>query len=174
MIIIKEGNLTFQFPSDWHVCKYDSENHFYYNQVRRCEGAKAVDILAYSGNELFMIEAKDFRGDRIKNKDRILKGELVVEVTQKVRDTIAALYGAFRSCNEELQPFYSPFFADKPQPIKIVLLLEDDPIPEKAKHFKYRRSQLQKTINSHLKFLNVHCFVYNCSDLPKHFQWQVK
>jgi hypothetical protein len=20
MIIIKEGNLTFQFPSDWHVC----------------------------------------------------------------------------------------------------------------------------------------------------------
>ncbi|RKZ90283.1 MAG: hypothetical protein DRR19_10575 [Candidatus Parabeggiatoa sp. nov. 1] len=174
MIIIKEGNLTFQFPSDWHVCKYDSENHFYYNQVRRCEGTKAVDIIASSGNELFMIEAKDFRGDRINNKARILKGELVVEVTQKVKDSIVGLYGAFHSFNEELQPFYRPFFAEKRQPIKIVLLLEEDRIPEKAKHFKYRRSQLRKTINSHLKFLNVHCYVHNCSDLPNHFQWRVK
>ncbi|HEC83961.1 MAG TPA: hypothetical protein ENI48_01765 [Thioploca sp.] len=121
-----------------------------------------------------MIEAKDFRGDRINNKARILKGELVVEVTQKVKDSIVGLYGAFHSFNEELQPFYRPFFAEKRQPIKIVLLLEEDRIPEKAKHFKYRRSQLRKTINSHLKFLNVHCYVHNCSDLPNHFQWRVK
>jgi len=174
MSIIEEGNLTFQFPSDWQVCKYDSENHFYYNHIRRCEGAKAVDILACSNTELFMIEAKDFRGDRINNKDRILKGELVVEVTQKVRDTIAGLYGAFRCFNEELQPFYHHIFAEKRQSVKIVLLLEEDRPPEKAKRFKYKRSQLQKTINSHLKFLNVHCYVHNCSDLPKHFQWSVK
>jgi Holliday junction resolvase len=174
MIIIEEGRLQFQFPSDWHVCKYDGINHFYYNQVRRCEGSKAVDILAWSGKELFMIEAKDFRGDRIKNKERILKGELVSEVTQKVRDTIAGLYGAFRSFNEELQPFYRPLVSEKRQSVKIVLLLEEDRPPERAKSFKYRRSQLQKVLNSHLKFLSVHCYVHNCSDLPKHFQWNVK
>jgi len=49
--------------------------------IRFADVKEAVDIIAYSGNELFMIEAKDFRGDRINNKDRILKGELVVEVT---------------------------------------------------------------------------------------------
>jgi len=82
MIIIEEGKLQFQFPSDWQVCKYDGINNFYYNQVRRCEGTKAVDILAWSGS------------------------------------------------------------------------------------FKYRRSQLQKVLNSHLKFLSVHCHVHDCSDLP--------
>jgi len=87
MIIIKEGKLTFQFPSDWHVCKYDDENHFYHNQVCQCQGTKAVDILAWTGSQLFMIEAKDFRGDRIKNKARLSKGELIIEVAQKVRDS---------------------------------------------------------------------------------------
>ncbi|KHD10600.1 hypothetical protein PN36_16995 [Candidatus Thiomargarita nelsonii] len=174
MIIIEEGKLQFQFPSDWQVCKYDGINHFYYNQVRRCEGTKAVDILAWSGKELFMIEAKYFRGDRINNKERILKGELVAEVTQKVRDTIAGLYGAFRGFNEELQPFYRQLLSEKRQSVKIVLLLEEDRPPERAKSFKYRRSQLQKVLNSHLKFLSVHCHVHDCSDLPKYFQWSVK
>jgi len=174
MIIIQEQHLQFQFPSDWQVCKYDEQNHFYHNQIRRCQGTKAVDILAWSGTEFFMIEAKDFRGDRIDNKVRILKGELISEVTQKVRDSIAGLYGAYRCFNEELQPFYHPLFYGKHQPVKVVLLLEEDRPPDRAKSFKYRRSQLEKNLKTQLKFLGVHCHIHNCNDVPVSFQWCVK
>lgn len=175
MSIIKEGNLTFQFPSDWQVCKYDGENHFYYNQVCQCQGTKAVDILALSGPQLFMIEAKDFRGDRIKNKERLNKGELIIEVAQKVRDTFAGLYGAYRCFNEELQPFCHRLFTGKYQPVKVVLLLEEDiPPSNDIKSLKQKRAALAISIHKQLKFLSVHCSVHNCSDLPKHFQWSVK
>lgn len=174
MIIIQEGKLQFEFSSDWQVCKYDGENHFYHNQVCRCQGTKAVDILASSGTELFMIEAKDFRGDRINNKERIIKGELVIEVAQKVRDTIAGLYGAYRCFNDELQPFYNQLFYGKRQPVKVVLLLEEDIYSGKIKSLKQKRSALAKALHKQLKFLGVHCHVHSCSDLPVHFQWRVK
>lgn len=173
MIIIQEGKLQFQFPSDWQVCKYDDKNHFYQNHISQCQGTKAVDILAWSGNQLFMIEAKDFRGDRINNKERITKGELVTEVAQKVRDTIAGLYGAYRCFNEELQPFYHQLFFGKRQQVKVVLLLEEDMPPTQIKSLKQKRTALAKAIHKQLKFLSVRCYVHNRSDLPDHFQWRV-
>ncbi len=175
MIIIREENLQFEFPYDWQVDKYDDKNHFYYNQVCQCQSTKAVDILAWSGTQLFLIEAKDFRGDRIRNKERINKGELIIEVAQKVRDTFAGLYGAHRCLNEELQPFCHPLFTGKHQPVKMVLLLEEDiPPSNNIKSLKQKRSALAKAIRKQLKFLSIHCHVHNSSDLPKHFQWNVR
>jgi len=175
MIIFKEGNLTFQFPSDWHVCKYDGKSHFYYNQVCQCQGTKAVDILAWTGNQLFIIEAKYFRGDRIENKERLNKGELIIEVAQKVRDTFVGLYGAHRCFNEELQAFCHQLFTGKHQPVKVVLLLEEDiPPSNDIKSLKQKRGALARAIHKQLKFLSIHCYVHNCSDLPNHFQWSVK
>ena len=63
MPTVIEGNLSFQFPTDWRAEKFD-ESGFYRNQFQRvCGGAKAVDILALGPDRsAWFIEIKDFRG----------------------------------------------------------------------------------------------------------------
>jgi len=61
MTVVREERLSFEFPGNWHVIKYD-ECSFYRNQVAKSEDVKAVDLLADSGTDFFMIEIKDFRG----------------------------------------------------------------------------------------------------------------
>jgi hypothetical protein len=93
MQLVQEGNLRFGFPDDWAVVKYD-ESSFYRDQIERCEGTKAVDIIAYSRGDMFIIEVKDFRGYRIQNKERLTNSDLAIEIAQKVRDTMAGMYRA--------------------------------------------------------------------------------
>ncbi|KPA17871.1 cysteinyl-tRNA synthetase [Candidatus Magnetomorum sp. HK-1] len=108
MRIITEGDLRFSFPDDWSIVKFDDCN-FYRHRISKCQETKAVDILAWSGEVLYMIEAKDFRREKIKNQPRLTGGELAIEVAQKVRDTIAGIFGAYRWKNEELHDFYKMF-----------------------------------------------------------------
>ncbi len=163
--------MRFDFPVEWSVVKFDA-TRFYQNRVKKCHGTKAVDFLAWTGDALFMIEAKDFRQYRIENKPRIASGDLAREVAQKVRDTIAGLYGAFRWEIEEVQPFYSKLLR-KNHRIHVVLLLEEDRPARVANDFKIKRSNLLTILKSQLKFLNVRCSIHNREDLPARFQWSV-
>ncbi len=82
------GQFDFFISPTWHVQKYDAEKSYYTEHVKKCSGTKAVDILALSDENLFLIEVKDFRNYRIENKKRMNNGDLVKEFAQKIRDTI--------------------------------------------------------------------------------------
>ncbi len=106
------------------------------------EGIRKIAMLNYlilnaslkKGGTLFLIEIKDFRGARIENKQRIEHAYLADEVAQKVRDTIAGLYGAYRCCSLTLAPFYKYLFANpkylkekrESRKITAILFLEED------------------------------------------------
>ncbi len=94
---ISEGGLTFQFPVNWEVSKYD-EWSFYRNQFQGvCGGAKAVDMLALSPERrTWLVEVKDYRVDR-----RTKPTELAEEVAHKVRDTLAALVCARLNADDQ-------------------------------------------------------------------------
>jgi hypothetical protein len=180
MPTITEKNLTFIFPDIWLVNKYDEQN-FYRHRIQKCQATAAVDILALSETELFLIEVKDFRTHRIENKQRIQHAELADDFAQKVRDTIAGLYGAYRNHASILEPFYKYLFAN-PKDIKekrdkrkitAILFLEEDTPPIKRRNLKIAHRYLRENMEMRLKFLQVRCHVYNKKTLPKKFGWQV-
>ncbi len=77
------------------------DHSFYRDRLEKIDGTKAVDILGILENkELYFIEIKDFRKYRIENRNRLLKGELFIEVAQKIRDSIACIVCAHRMGND--------------------------------------------------------------------------
>lgn len=169
---IKVERFTFEFPDEWPVKKYD-DCSFYREQFGEPEDIKAVDVLAI-GEDLFIIEAKDFRGYRIANKKRMADNELVLELAKKIRDTVAVLFGAHRFGNLELAEFCNYLFVRNSGPIKVILLLEQDRPPTGHKSFKAIRPALLTAIKQRLRYLNAHCNLHNCADVPDHYGWTVR
>jgi hypothetical protein len=170
MMEITEGQLTFSFPDEWEVVKYDDTN-FYRKKVDKCKETKAVDILALSDSSLWIIEVKDFRGHRIENKDRIVNHELAEEVAQKVRDTVSGLYGAYRSSAEQLSCFCTHMFPNNDRRIQVILFLEEDRPADQHKRFKQVRSSIKAKIEQQLSYLNVRCNVLNIQELSPQLGW---
>ena len=120
-----------------------------------------------------MIEAKDFRKERIKNQPRLTGGELAIEVAQKVCDTFAGIFGAYRWNNEELHDFYKMLFPKSETKIQVILFLEEYRPQEKMQYFKIQRSNLLKIMKHHMKFLNVKSFIYSKNGIPDYLGWNV-
>lgn len=129
--VIKERNLTFTFPDDWHVVKYDEENRnvFYQKRIKKTgSDLSAVDFVVRNNmNELLLIEVKDFRGYARQNRSRQAHGELAQEVVRNAMHTLSGLYlGAARQ-----EANFSPFahqLPNFPARIHFILFMEDDPM----------------------------------------------
>ena len=93
---IKEGKLTFSFPSDWNVSKYD-DWAFYRKQFLRLADPKAIDILAIDSHnqQAWLIEVKDYREHR-----RTKPIDLSMEIAVKMRDSLAGLTCAGMNAND--------------------------------------------------------------------------
>ena len=174
MVAIPEKNLTFEFPDEWQVIKYDDSN-FYRKRFEQMDDVKGLDFLARTDAVLWMIEARDFRGYRIQNKKRMQNNELTLEVAKKVRDTVAVLYDAHRFENQELRSFHSFLFGrnDPTARLEVILLLEEDRPQSGHKQFKAVRSNLVKALKQRLRFLSIRVSVHNRDDLPDDYGWSV-
>ena len=102
--------LRFTFGDSWTVAfKYD-DSRFYRSGPERLKGeleersnneskivsqaTRAVDVIGlHQEDGLLLLEAKDFRGHRIENKNRLHR-QIILEVALKTRDTVAGLLGA--------------------------------------------------------------------------------
>ena len=94
MPTISEGDLTFQFPNDSHVGKYD-DWAFYRNQFSRIPGTKAVDFVCVHDAECWLIEVKDYRCH-----PRTKPTDIADEVAKKARDTLAGLAATRRNAGQ--------------------------------------------------------------------------
>jgi hypothetical protein len=130
MTRIEEGCLAFEFSEQWNAFKLD-DHRDYREGIEKIDNTKAVDFLAiFNKSELYFIEVKDFRGHRIENKERLLKGELPLELAQKVRDSLACIISAYRNSNlAEHWSAYAQLLCDKKAFIKVALWLEEDSPP---------------------------------------------
>lgn len=66
---IEESNLTFVFPKDIIVSKFD-DGRFYRKSFGKMPGGKGVDIIADSGDMLQLIEIKNCKGHEQENRWR--------------------------------------------------------------------------------------------------------
>ena len=94
---LEEEFQRFTFDENWVVFKYDDTGTGYFAIRDAVAGSRACDFLGLWTNSVaYLIEVKDFRGHRIPNKPRLGKGELALEVAQKVRDTLAGVVSGCR------------------------------------------------------------------------------
>ena len=103
-----EGKLGLDFQQNLQVIQYDRSN-FFRNNVEKLQGTKAVDFLALSRDDLFIIEITDFRGHGVECREKIRKGDLVVEVAHKVRDTIPGYVAHIGAETLNWSPFQQVF-----------------------------------------------------------------
>lgn len=110
MKIIEEGRLRFEFGEKWSVVEKWDASPIYRSGLQKLSGelyseqtgqtarvgSRAVDILGVSGDNLYLIEVKDYRGHAITTKKR-QTGDLPLSIGCKVRDTVAGLIGASRT-----------------------------------------------------------------------------
>ena len=92
---LTEGKLTFSFASVGHAEQYDKWSH-YRNQLQSaCGGLKGVDFIVIKGQQLWLIEVKDYR-----SHPRTNPIELADDLALKVRDTMAGLLSAACYAND--------------------------------------------------------------------------
>jgi hypothetical protein len=133
--VLDEEYQRFTFDECWVVFKYDSADTGYFSIKNAVANTKACDFLGlWTCSVAYLIEVKDFRGYRIQNKQRLGKGELALEVAQKVRDTLAGIVSGCRRGDgkyswKELRDHLTSPDSD----IIVVLCLEDDGLQDKAK-----------------------------------------
>jgi hypothetical protein len=127
MTILSESHLNFEFDETSVVLKFD-ETNFYQKHFMRLQTSKGVDFLVLQQNTIYLVEVKNFRGyetdpatkARLKtNSDE----SLALEVSQKVRDSIACLRGALANDKEVFASFY-PMFVNRSTEFKVILFLE--------------------------------------------------
>lgn len=164
----------FTFGDSWTVAfKYD-DSRFYRDGPERMKGeleersdnvtkivpqaTRAVDVIGlHQEDGLFLLEAKDFRGHRIENKNR-LHGQVILEVALKTRDTVAGLLGAARKAVTEF-PSAGLLAALQPgKTVTVVLWLEDDTFQEEQKT-KAVLNQLNGVLKAKLAWMHVRTLV---------------
>lgn len=165
-------NLRFKFDDAWTVVKYDETVE--YERIRDQTEAKGVDFvgLTAAGNSRFvihLIEVKDFRGHRIENAPRIRAGKLVLEVAQKVRDTVAGVIGACRTSDEAQHwRHFARALRRGRDEVRVVLWLEQDRPHSRGdvsgQHHRRKRdknglSVLTALLKRRLRWLTVRTFV---------------
>ena len=141
--IIDVERMQFEFDEDWVVYQFDNNPDL--QKIKKAvTGTKDTDIVALligqRGTTFYFMEVKDFRGCASENRPRLTKDGpdcLPQEFAQKVRDTIPALVGAYRTTGHEEQwrPFMKELM-DCSKNIYAVLWLEQDspvnPLKRKA------------------------------------------
>ncbi|HEX8200872.1 MAG TPA: hypothetical protein VF590_10310 [Isosphaeraceae bacterium] len=163
---IVEGSLEFTFSDDWHVVKYD-DHRDYREKIEKLGETKAADFVAVHrprSPTLYLIEVKDFRGYRIQNKKRLSDGELAREVGHKVRDTIAGVVGGHQNGNMEDWGIAVERLANPNPPIRVVLWLEEDALPQPAGRAKNQRSVIIDELKKRLRWLTTKIFVASIQD----------
>ena len=152
---ITEGSLTFQFPEDWRITKFD-EWSFIRNKFQNvCGGSKAVDILTIDTHHcVWIIEIKDYR---LYPRNKGIG--IAEEVAYKVRDSLAALVAARVNADDDSEKDFSKN-ALKCTDIKVVLHLEQPtkhsklfPRPFDPSMIVNKLKQLLKAIDPHPKVL---------------------
>jgi hypothetical protein len=145
--------------------KYD-DSRFYRKEAVSLQGeiegvphsTKSVDLVElHYRTGLLLLEAKDFRGQRIANKPR-MQGEVAVEAAVKVRDTVAALVGASRKPVTEFTSEALAAALQRGKDVTVILWLEDDTFRD-FQRAKQKLGALNGVLKARLAWLNVRTFV---------------
>jgi len=165
---IDVDGLLFDFPTPWHVSKFD-DWAFYRRQFSRMwSGIKSIDLLAVDPEKTaWFIEVKDYS-----EHVRANPSDLGDEVAHKVFDTLAAMLAAKLNGNdaEEIEMATAVLGAKR---LRVVLHLEQ---PVKHSSFRPRAINpldVEQRLRALLKPVDPHAVVVESSRMGS-LAWSVK
>lgn len=161
---LMEQQLAFTFVDGVEPSQYD-EWSFYRNQFNAvCGGTKAVDFVCLDGDQLWLIEVKDYR-----RHPRIKAVDLGDEVAAKVRDTLAGLVAAHCNANDAEEKRLAGQALRRSR-CRVVLHLEQPskpsrlfPVAVKPDSLQLKLKQVLKAVDAHPKVVDQHSPV---ADMP--------
>ena len=168
---IREKDLVFNFPGEWEFTKYDDSLH-HTQRLNKVQGFQAVDLVAMPlRDEIVLLEVKDFRrgidiGGRCQDYQSYLS-----EVANKVLNTVAGLFTAYRLKDELLGKFAARLL-QRDGRIHAVFFLEELPLETVQRTqaaFLNARNQLIGMLNN----LGFEVEVYSLNNLPSKHPWSV-
>jgi hypothetical protein len=183
---IEEGRITFDFPESSKAIKFDDTD--YYRKVfNTLPGAKGVDFISIDKYHVAFIEIKNCLGDEGNCRWRIFpnnqkketshttvdvegRDSLDIEVAEKMAMTLAALSGVLSMSSskesvEELKTFANRvdgYLKDETKKKFVILFLEGN-FGGHTRTKKMIMSELQKSLNAKLKWLNCKVSVVDSS-----------
>lgn len=167
MVDILVDGLTFQFPGEWSVSKYDDWG-FYRNKFGRMwDGIKSLDLLAIDPQKIgWLIEVKDYRANtRTKSID------LGQEVAKKVFDTLAALAPAKLNSDNEAEKIMAKAMLAARR-YRVVLHLEQPIKHSKLFPRAINSANVQQKLRQLLKPIDPHALVCE-RQVMRGVEWQV-
>ncbi len=164
---IPEEELTFSFPDNAQVYKYD-DTKFYRNQfIKMADGIKAMDLAYIDGQTCWLIEVKDYRAHQ-----RTKPSELPDEIADKLRNTLAGLWAAKCNANDQDEKRFAAA-AIKAKRIRVVLHLEESPLLGRLAPAKSLKAGLQQKMKQKLKSVDAHPCVVDQRSLKPEMNWTV-
>ncbi|MFM5346922.1 hypothetical protein [Aeromonas veronii] len=167
MTVIIEGRLTFTFPANAQVFKYDDMS-FYRNQfIKMADGIKAMDLAYIDGQTFWLIEVKDYRvHQRTKSID------LVDEIASKLRNTIAGLWAAKCNANDKNEKRLATAAMGKKK-VRVVLHLEESPQQGRLAPNRSLKTGLQQKMKQKLNSVDAHPCLVDQNSLKPAMNWTV-
>ena len=147
-----ESRLKFSFDERYWNQIIQFDEHADYKRIKKSFiGTKGIDFLGILQNNTYFVEVKNFKDYRIKNKDRLsnIGEDLMVEVAQKVRDSLACIIsGKLNSTNDKrLWDEFLGLIIEENHNIRVILWLETDDIPNQADAVRKRNRVNRNTVN---------------------------
>ena len=178
MEIREESRLSFEFPEDTKVIKFD-ETDFYRSSFNAFSNSKGMDFITVSKDNISFIEVKNCLGDEGNCRWRIFpnnqkketsrtdldveeRDSLDIEVPQKLVMTLGALTGArsYQGRKESVQEFeeiqkylLSDKFNNAEKKNYVILFLEGD-FGGHTRTKKMIMSDLQRSMEGKMRWLN--------------------
>jgi hypothetical protein len=123
-----EGDLEFAFDGAWTIVLKWDDAAAYRKGIGQLEGSAAVDFVGLRGDDLYLLEVKDYRAsERLPTTRQTLRdggGELVATVATKARDTVAGIVGAGRQGRSPEPATLLHRLADPKTSVNVVLWIE--------------------------------------------------
>jgi len=145
-MIMKEGNLKFDFPTFFNVIKFD-DSIYYRNHFEKIQqGIKAIDILAINNHENYMIEVKDYTHPDTKPLNQT---QLIESIIKKFIFSLSAIYPmSYISTVDEEQKIAKNFLENKI--LFLIFHIEIPPPRRNLRQSNYNLSNLQLTLRRKL------------------------
>lgn len=167
MTDIEVDSLRFTFPPAWNVSKYD-EWAFYRNQFSKMWSAiKAVDLIAVNGQDIWLIEVKDYR-----RYPRTKSIDLADEIAQKLFCTLAAMLPAKVNASSLEEQQFAQCVMNR-QRLRVVLHLEQPKQHSKLFPRAINPSNIQIQLRRIIKPIDPRPVVVESSQMQG-LEWTVK
>lgn len=150
---INVEKLTFTFPPDWQVSKYDDWSFYRKQFGRQLPGIQAVDLLVRDVNDTaYLIEVKDYR-----HPDTEKPSGLPKAIANKVLMTLAALLPAKLNGNDPSERAMAEAMLTC-QKLRVIVHIElpkaHQPVVNPA-DIKQKLAQLLRAVDAHPKVVSM-------------------